>query len=143
MDWGDNTAVGQAVAASLCDDPDIEFVVAFGSRLTGTPTTGSDLDIAVKFDPTLSDSERFDKLCFLSGDLQCDGAPFVDISDLERLPTEVAHDAVTDGRFVCGDSRAFERYKQAIEASFQDGREERQRTQRELIDRIAAEGLRG
>jgi len=143
MDWGDNTAIGAAVEASLCADPDIEFVVAFGSRFTGTPTAGSDIDITIKFAPGLSDSERFDKQCFLSGDLQRDGAPFVDISDIERLPVEVAYDASIDGTFVCGDKRAFERFTEDIEASFREQRDERQRADRALIDRIATEGLRG
>lgn len=143
MDWGDDRAVGAAVESSLCADPDIEFVVAFGSRLTGTPTTGSDLDIAVKFVTTLSASERFDKLCFLSGDLQSDATPFVDISDIERLPVEIAHEAVSEGRFVCGDDQAFDRFSRAIEADFQEQREERRRSDRKLITRIATEGLRG
>jgi predicted nucleotidyltransferase len=72
---------------SLRRDSDIEFVVAFGSRITGEPTDASDLDLAVKFAAGLSDRERFETRCFLSGDLQRDAAPFVDLSeDLEGVP---------------------------------------------------------
>jgi len=39
--------------------------------------------------------------------------------------------------------RAFERFTEDIEASFREQRDERQRADRALIDRIATEGLRG
>ena len=143
MDAGDDHPLVDSIReASLCADEDIEFVVAFGSQLTGDSTDGSDLDIAVKFAGELSASERFDKRCFLSGDLQKDDTPFVDVSDIETLPVDVAHDAI-NGTVVCGDKRAVAQYKTAVEASFHDKREERRRSQRQLIDRIAAEGLRG
>jgi predicted nucleotidyltransferase len=131
-----------ALEASVCPDADIEFVVAFGSRLTGAPTQASDLDVAVKFAAELSTSERFEKRCFLSGDLQQDAAPFVDLSDIETLPLDVAHDAV-NGRFVCGDEDVFEQFKREIDATFADRQADRRRQQRDMIDRIAEEGLRG
>ena len=74
-----------ALKESTCSDSDIEFVVAFGSQITGEATTASDLDIAVKFTDSLSDRDRFKKQCFLSGDLQREDAPFVDLSDIETL----------------------------------------------------------
>ena len=127
---------------SVCADPAVEFVVAFGSRPAGEATPASDLDVAVKFADDLSAGERFDKRCFLSGDLQQDDAPFVDLSDIETLPLDVANDAV-NGTLVCGDDRAFARFKTAIEAAFDDRRDTLRRQQRDVIDRIAAEGLRG
>ena len=143
MDSGDEERRTVAdLEASVCDDTDVVFVVAFGSQLTGEATRGSDLDVAVKFASELSDRERFEKRCFLSGDMQQDDAPFVDLSDIETLPVDVAHDAV-NGTFVCGNERAFERFKKKIEAAFADQRTDRRRQQRETIDRIAEEGLRG
>ena len=134
--------VDAVLDASVCDDPAVEFVVAFGSRPADEATPASDLDIAVKFADDLSAGERFDKRCFLSGDIQRDDAPFVDLADIETLPLDVAHDAV-NGTVVCGDEHAFERFKTAIEAAFDDQRETLRRQQRDVIDRIAAEGLRG
>lgn len=136
------SALLTAVSESVCTDPAVEFVVAFGSQITATPTRGSDLDLAIKFAADLSDRERFERRCFLSGDLQRDDAPFVDISDIETLPVDVAHDAV-NGRFVCGDSDAFERFKSDVEATFDEQREDIRRDQQTVIDRIAEEGLRG
>ncbi|MFW6382640.1 MAG: type VII toxin-antitoxin system MntA family adenylyltransferase antitoxin [Haloferacaceae archaeon] len=143
MHSGDGESATRAVLESVaCADSDVSFVVAFGSRLSGTATESSDLDIAVKFDDELSDGERFDKRCFLSGELQSDEAPFVDISDIETVPLDVAHDAV-NGTFVCGDSEAFERFKRGVESRYTDRRDERRRGQRGVIDRIAEDGLRG
>jgi len=131
-----------ALSESVCADSAVEFVVAFGSQITGNPNRDSDLDLAIKFADELSDHDRFERRCFLSGNLQRDDAPFVDVSDIEALPLDVAHDAV-DGRFVCGDRDAFEQFKTAVEAQFEDEHEELRRRQRAVIDRIAEEGLRG
>jgi len=143
MDAGDDHPLVDSIReASLCADEDIEFVVAFGSQLTGDSTDGSDLDIAVKFAGELSASERFTKRCFLSGDLQADEMPFVDVSDIETLPVDVAHDAI-NGTVVCGDKGVIDQYTAAIKAAFHDQREEHRHSHRQLIDRIATEGLRG
>lgn len=136
------SSVLDAVEASVCSDPDVEFVVAFGSQITGEQTRCSDLDIAVKFVDDLASRDRFDKQCFLSGDLQREDAPFVDLSDIEALPLAVAHDAV-NGRFICGNKQAFEQFKDDVETRFAEQRETRRRHQREVIDRIAEDGLRG
>lgn len=139
---GEHSSVFDALAESVCSDSAVEFAVAFGSQTTGEPTHSSDLDVAVKFADDLSDRERFGKRCFLSGDLQQEGGPFVDLSDIETLPLDVAHDAV-NGQFVCGDEQAFERFKADVEATFADQRDSLRRHQRSVIDRIAEDGLRG
>lgn len=131
-----------SLAESLCRDADIDFAVAFGSQLTGDARRSSDLDLAIKFADDLSSYERFQKRCFLSGDLQRDDAPFIDVSDIETLPIEMAHDAV-NGEFLCGDERAFRQCKAAIEAEFAERRDDIRRQQRAVIDRIAEDGLHG
>ncbi|ESS10063.1 MAG: putative nucleotidyltransferase [uncultured archaeon A07HN63] len=138
----EDSQVDSVLDMSVCADPTVEFVVVFGSQCTGEATPASDIDVAIKFADDLSASERFEKRCFLSGDIQRDDAPFIDLSDIETLPLGVAHDAV-NGTFVCGDEHAFERFKTAIEAAFDDRRDTLRRQQRDVIDRIAAEGLRG
>lgn len=127
---------------SLCRDSDIEFVVAFGSQVTGGSRSSSDIDLAVKFADDLSSHERFQKRCFLSGDLQQADAPFIDLSDIEALPLGVAHDAV-NGELLCGNEQAFHPFKTDIEASFEERRDEIRRQQQAVIDRIAEDGLRG
>lgn len=139
---GELSGILDTLGESVCSDSDVQFAVAFGSHSTGEPTQSSDIDLAVKFADDLSDRERFDKRCFLSGDLQREDAPFVDLSDIETLPLDVAHDAV-NARFVCGDERAFERFKTDIEATFDEQSDALRCRQRDVIDRIAEDGLRG
>lgn len=130
------------LSEAVCADSAVEFAVVFGSRVSGTPTGSSDLDLAIKFAEGVSGSVRFEKRCFLSGDLQSEDRPFVDVADIESLPLEVARDAV-DGVFLCGDREAFERFKRATETAFDDRRETLRRRRRSVIDRIAEDGLRG
>lgn len=127
---------------SLCREPAIEFAVAFGSQVRGTSRPSADLDIAVKFTADLTARERFRNRCFLAGDLQRANAPFVDVSDVETLPIAVAHDAV-NGEFLCGDRRAFDRFKADVEREFEARRDDIRRHQRDVIDRIAEGGLGG
>jgi uncharacterized protein len=121
---------------------DIEFALVFGSQLTSNSRPSSDLDLAVKFADSLSSHDRFQKLCFLSGDLQREDAPFIDVSDIETLPLEVAHDAV-NGEFLCGDENTFRHFKADTEALFEEQHDEIRRHQRDVIDRIAEDGLHG
>jgi predicted nucleotidyltransferase len=138
----ENSQVLSALAEEICPDPDIVFAVVFGSQLSGESTQSSDFDLAVKFADELSERDRFAKRCFLSGDLQHKDRPFVDVSDIESLPLDVAHDAV-NGAFLCGDEQAFEQFKADIKAEFDEHRETLRRQQRAVIDRIAEDGLRG
>jgi len=131
-----------ALEESLCRDSDIEFVVAFGSQVTGGSPSSSDIDLTVKFADDLSSHERFQKRCFLSGNLQQPDAPFIDLSDIEDLPLGVAHDAV-NGEFLCGDEQVFRQFTTDVEVSFEERRDEIRRQQQAVIDRIAEDGLRG
>jgi predicted nucleotidyltransferase len=142
METEDRSELLATLGETACADPAVEFVVAFGSQVTGETTQSSDLDLAVKFVDGLSERDRFDKHCFLSADLQQEEAPFVDVSDVESLPIGVAHDAV-NGRFVCGDEDAFEQFKTEVEAEFAEQRDDLRRHQRAVIERIAEEGLSG
>lgn len=131
-----------ALGESICSESTVEFAVAFGSQTTGEATPRSDFDIAVKFADDLSDRERFETQCFLSGHVQREDTPFVDISDIESLPVAIAHDAV-NGTLICGDEDAFEQFKMVTEAAFTRQEEDIRSEQRAVIDRIAEEGLRG
>lgn len=131
-----------ALEEAVCSDSDIMFAIVFGSQLSGESTPSSDFDLAVKFVNELSERDRFERRCFLSGALQHEDYPFIDVSDIESLPLAVAHDAV-NGELLCGDERAFEQFKTDIEAEFDEQRETLRRHQRAVIDRIAEGGLRG
>ena len=138
----DRSQVRSALEETVCADPEIVFAVAFGSWIAGTSTPESDLDVAVKFEVDLSKRDRFEKRCALSGGLQHEAFPFIDVSDVESLPLDVAHDAV-NGELLCGDEAAFETFKTNVEAEFDEQRESIRRHQRTVIDRIAEDGLRG
>jgi predicted nucleotidyltransferase len=131
-----------ALESVICRDPDIEFAIVFGSQVTDDARPSSDLDIAVKFAEKLSSHDRFQKRCFLSGELQQEDIPFIDLSDIDELPLAVAHDAV-HGRVRCGDEQTFRAVKAEIEAAFTQQSDDIRRRQRAVIDRIAEEGLRG
>lgn len=138
----DPADVPATVERLLCDDPAVEFAVLFGSRATGTARPTSDLDVAVQFSEDLSADERFRKLCRLSGRIQHDGTPFVDLSDLDELPLEVAHAAVS-GDLLCGDEEAFESCRADVRAAYEEQREDIEQRHRDTISRIAGGGLRG
>lgn len=89
---------------SICRDSDVEFVVAFGSRVSG-PSRPSDIDLATKSADERSAHARFRKRWFLSGDLQRTDAPFVDVADIENprstrrtTPSTASFSAVTSTR---------------------------------------------
>ena len=138
----DQPQIRSALKDVVCADPDVVFAVAFGSQLSGTVTRSSDFDIAVKFTAACSERDRFKNRCVLSGELQHEEFPFIDVSDIDSLPLDVAHDAV-NGDLLCGDKRAFEQFKTEIEAEFDSQRETLRQHQRTVIDRIAEDGLRG
>jgi predicted nucleotidyltransferase len=139
---GAQSRVRSDLEVTLCADDDIEFVVVFGSWVADTPREPSDVDVAIKFSEDLSASEQFAKRCFLAGDLQREDAPFVDVSDIDRLPLDVANDAI-DGELLCGDDAAFRAYRERVRAQFTENREDIRRRQRDVIDRIAEHGLHG
>ena len=135
-------SVHEGIETHLCSDEAVEFVVAFGSWVDGSPHGGSDIDIAVQFAEELDDYERFRKRCFFSAVLQQEDAPFVDLADIESLPLPVAHDAI-NGRFLCGDRESFRERKADIETRFDHHEEAFDERNRAVIERIASEGLRG
>jgi predicted nucleotidyltransferase len=130
------------VARRLCADQAVVFAVVFGSRQSGETTAASDLDIAVQFDDDCSSHERFRRRCRLSGELQRGDLPFVDVSDLDTLPLEVAADAV-GGQLLCGDRAAFASVRRTVATEYAQRREELQAHHRSVVDEIAERGLRG
>jgi len=62
---------------------------------------------------------------------------FVDVSDIESLPTHVAHAALQDGVRLVGDQEEITAYKQRVDAEYDAGASERDQERREFIDRLA------
>ena len=120
----------------------VEFAVLFGSLVEDDDTPPSDIDLAIKFSDTLAPDERFRQLCAFSGNLQSSDRPFVDVSDIERLPLDIAHDAV-HGELVFGNEQQFETFRKDLQETFAAQRDEIRSRQRDVIDRIANQGLHG
>ncbi len=96
------------------------------------------MDIALRFPETLDARERFRLRNQIDADLQQYAEEFVDVSDIEQLPTAVAHAALQDGLLLTGDEQAVETYHEQIEKEYESTVDERKRQQREFIDRLAS-----
>lgn len=116
---------------------DVEFAVLFGSRARGTATESSDVDIALRFPEDLDDRGRFRRRNRIDAAVQEYAADFVDVSDLNSLPTSVAYAALRDGILLVGDQQATERYYERIKAEYEETADERDRERRSFIDRLA------
>jgi hypothetical protein len=59
------------------------------------------------------------------------------VSDVDSLPTAVAHAALQDGITLVGDEAAVEAYREDVEATYEATADERERERQEFIDRLA------
>ena len=123
---------------SYLDQERVVFAILFGSHARGTAGPDSDVDIALRFPETLDARERFRLRNQIDADLQQYAEEFVDVSDIEQLPTAVAHAALQDGLLLTGDEQAVETYHEQIEKEYESTVDERKRQQREFIDRVAS-----
>jgi predicted nucleotidyltransferase len=122
--------------AYLAETP-VVFAVLFGSHARGTATESSDVDVALRFPEKMTDHERFDARNRIDAGLQEYADGFVDVSDVDSLPTPVAYAALRDGIVLTGDERAVETYRERIGREYEATANERERERREFIDRLA------
>ncbi|WP_415379943.1 type VII toxin-antitoxin system MntA family adenylyltransferase antitoxin [Halosimplex sp. TS25] len=116
---------------------DVVFAILFGSRARGTARESSDFDLALRFPAALDDHERFRRRNRIDAAVQEYAADFVDVSDIESLPTPVAYAALRDGVLLAGDRQAAESYYEQIKAEYEETAGERERERRSFIDRLA------
>ncbi|RDZ51315.1 DNA polymerase III subunit beta [Haloferax sp. Atlit-4N] len=116
---------------------EVIFAVLFGSYARGTADESSDVDIALRFPEEMSEAERFRRRNRIDADLQSYAEGFVDVSDIESLPTHVAHAALRDGVRVVGDEREVNAYKKRVDTEYDASASEREQERREFIDRLA------
>lgn len=116
---------------------EVIFAVLFGSHARGTAEESSDVDIALRFPEEMSEAERFRRRNRIDADLQSYADGFVDVSDIESLPTHVAHAALRDGVRVVGDEREVNAYKKRVDTEYDASASEREQERREFIDRLA------
>ncbi|WP_101297083.1 type VII toxin-antitoxin system MntA family adenylyltransferase antitoxin [Halegenticoccus soli] len=116
---------------------EVIFAVLFGSHANGTADESSDVDIALRFPDELSEAERFRRRNRIDADLQAYADGFVDVSDIESLPTHVARTVLRDGVRLVGDQKDVDTYKQDVEVEYDASASEREEERREFIDRLA------
>jgi predicted nucleotidyltransferase len=116
---------------------EVIFAVLFGSHARGTADKSSDVDIALRFPDELSEAERFRRRNRIDADLQAYADGFVDVSDIESLPTHVAHAVLQEGVRLVGDQKDVDTYEQDIEAEYGASASEREEERRKFIDRLA------
>lgn len=102
----------------VLDQHPIQFALLFGSYARGTTFSGSDIDIAVAFDGTLTDdtsqraSARFSLIADLMSAL---GTDDVDVAVIEDLQPRVGKSAFEHGIILIGSREQAERYHREFE----------------------------
>nr|WP_233340525.1 nucleotidyltransferase domain-containing protein [Haloprofundus sp. MHR1] len=136
----DDSAVGildiDAIRAYLAQT-EVSFAILFGSHARGTADESSDVDIALRFPAEMPEDERFRRRNRIDAELQEFADGFVDVSDIESLPTHVAHAALRDGICLVGGEEVVDAYQQRITNAYEEGASEREQERREFIDRLA------
>ena len=117
---------------------ELVFAVLFGSYARGTVDESSDVDITLRFPDEMGARERFRLRNRLDAELQQYAEDFVDVSDIDALPTSVAHTALREGDLLVGDESTVEAYRKRIFKEYEATADERERKRRDLIERLAA-----
>ena len=123
---------------TVLDSRPIEFALLFGSRARGETEASSDVDVALRFRESMDDTERFRERNRIDAALQEHASAFVDVSDIETLPTPVARAALRDGILLAGDERAVEAYRARVETEYESTADRRERQREAFIDRLAS-----
>jgi predicted nucleotidyltransferase len=115
----------------------VEFAVLFGSHARGTADAASDVDIALGFPESLTDRERFRLRNRVDAELQAYADSFVNISDIESLPTPVAHAALRDRIVIVGDEATVKTLEREVAAEYEAKSKSRKRDREAFIERLA------
>ena len=115
----------------------IAFAILFGSHARDSAGSTSDVDIALRFPEEMDAQERFHVRNRIDAELQQFADSFVDVSDIDTLPTAVAYAALRDGTQLVGDNRTLAAYRKEISDAYEATADERERERREFIDRLA------
>ena len=116
---------------------EVSFAILFGSHARGTADESSDVDIALRFPAEMPENERFRRRNRIDAELQEFAAGFVDVSDIESLPTHVAYAAIRDGTCLVGEEEVVDAYREQVTAAYETDENEREQARREFIDRLA------
>ncbi|MHC3439770.1 type VII toxin-antitoxin system MntA family adenylyltransferase antitoxin [Natrialbaceae archaeon A-gly3] len=126
----------EAIRSVLADN-DVQYAVVFGSVARGEETSTSDIDLCLRFPDGLSRRERFDRRNRIDSVVQRYTTQFVDVSDLEALPDEIALNALRDGVVIYDNERSKDTDEKRLQDRVRSSKDEHTRERREFIDRLA------
>jgi predicted nucleotidyltransferase len=115
----------------------VVFALLFGSHARGTAESKSDVDVALRLSEEMDDRERFRTRNRIDAELQQFADGFVDVSDIDALPTEVAYAALQDGVALVGDESTVRTCRERVADAYERTADDRERERREFIDRLA------
>lgn len=133
---GDSSVDLDGVREYLEETP-VVFALLFGSHARGTAGSSSDVDVAIQLPAEMDDHERFRTRNRIDAELQQFARGFVDVSDIDTLPTTVAHAALQDGVRLVGDESTIRTYREQVVDEYETTTDERERERQEFIDRLA------
>jgi predicted nucleotidyltransferase len=115
----------------------VVFALLFGSHARGTAESKSDVDVALRLSEEMDDRERFRTRNRIDAELQQFADGFVDVSDIDALPTEVAYATLQDGVALVGDESTVRTCRERVADAYERTADDRERERREFIDRLA------
>jgi predicted nucleotidyltransferase len=115
----------------------IVFALLFGSSARETADRSSDIDIALCFPDEMERQERFRLRNRIDAELQQYADSFVDVSDIDTLPTPVAYAALQEGIVLVGDERIIKTIRSRLESEYEATAADRKQEQRAFVRRLA------
>lgn len=131
----DDAGVDLDAMTEYLEETPVVFALLFGSHARGTARPDS--DVALRLPEEMDERERFRVRNRIDAELQRFAEGFVDVSDIETLPTEIAYAALQDGRVLVGADSAVRAYREQVAETYEETAEEREQERREFIDRLA------
>lgn len=122
---------------SYLEDTPVEYAVVFGSCVRETADESSDVDIALRFPEEMDKRERFDRRNRIDADVQSYADRFVDVSDMQALPTDVARRALRTGVPLLDNEELIEADRTRLDREHEATRRERDEARQSFVERLA------
>lgn len=90
----------------------VQYAVLYGSHAHGGASVGSDIDLAIVFAKSLSESEQFDcRIELIVALMETLGTDHVDLADLDTIRPEVGLQALETGQTLIEDREIQQKYR--------------------------------
>lgn len=112
------TPIDRNAVRSTLEQYPLRLAVLFGSRVDGTPTPQSDVDIGILFETDCSASERRKLYLDLHSSIATAlGTENVDVTLLDDIPPSVGRQALQSYELLVGDPALAEQFRERYEAA--------------------------